>query len=136
MGYPSRSRLFLWRHARVEVQGVPDSGGEARPGVGQEPKSQGSAERDRGLGVAHTDAPPMPRPHIARGLLVGAVAGLAGAFVKSLVEPPLQTAAEAAFPPTAAQKNLPGADIQGHPERMPPATMAQRATDQTLSKEE
>lgn len=78
----------------------------------------------------------MSRPNLLRGLLAGAAAGVVASYVKSLAEPRLQTLGEAVFPPTAAQKALPGADIDGHPERMPPATLAQEVTPETLSTDE
>ena len=67
---------------------------------------------------------------------IGAAAGAVGSFVKSKIEPPLQDAAEAVVPPSHAEKERPGADIQGHPDRMPPAQLAQAVTHRRLSREE
>lgn len=64
------------------------------------------------------------------------MAGLVGSWVKSQVEPPLQAAAERLFPPSHDAKELPGADVTGKPERMPPARLAQQLTPRTLSTEE
>ena len=80
-----------------------------------------------------------PRPSFWKGALAGLVGGAVGTFVKSQAEPVLQDLGERWFPPSHDAKELPGADIQGHPERMPPATMAQEATDEigvTLSRDE
>ena len=71
-----------------------------------------------------------------KGAAAGLVAGLVGAWVKSQVEPPLQRLAESVAPPTHREKEQPGADIAGKPERMPPATLAQDLTDETLSTDE
>ena len=71
----------------------------------------------------------MREPNILRGALIGAVSGLVGAYVKSLVEPPLQTLAEQYFPPTPAEKKLIGADPTGRQDHMPPAEMVQAAAD-------
>src|SRR3954453_21870603 len=56
----------------------------------------------------------------------GVVAGLVAAWVKALIEPPLQTAAEGVLPPTPSQKQEVGADPTGRPDRMPPAVLADR----------
>lgn len=77
----------------------------------------------------------MKQPNLLRGALVGAAAGLVGAYVKSLVEPPLQTLAEHYFPPTPAEKKMTGADPTGRIDHMPPAEMIQAAADaEDLSK--
>lgn len=79
----------------------------------------------------------MPRtPSLWKGALAGLAGGLVGAWVKSQAEPVLQDLGEALFPPTHAEKERPGADIQGHPDRMPPAHMAQAVTSRTLSRDE
>ncbi|AZI44734.1 DUF1440 domain-containing protein (plasmid) [Deinococcus psychrotolerans] len=71
----------------------------------------------------------MKQPQILSGMLIGAVSGVVGAYVKSFVEPPLQTLAESIFPPTPAEKKMIGADISGRPDHMPPAEMVQAAAD-------
>jgi len=71
-----------------------------------------------------------------KGAVAGLVGGLAGAWVKSKVEPPLQRVAEDLFPPTHAEKERPGADVSGHPDRMPPSKLAQAVTEDTLSRDE
>ncbi len=70
-----------------------------------------------------------PRPSLWKGALAGLAGGLVGTFVKSQAEPVLQTLGERLFPPTHRQKERPGADVTGHPDRMPPSTLAQNATD-------
>ncbi len=80
-----------------------------------------------------------PRPSLWKGAVAGLAGGLVGTWVKSQAEPVLQDLGERWFPPTPAEKEQLGADVQGHPDRMPPATMAQRATDAvgvTLSRDE
>ena len=80
-----------------------------------------------------------PRPSIWKGAVAGLAGGLVGTFVKSQVEPILQDLGERIFPPSHAEKERPGADVQGHPDRMPPSKMAQKATDEvgvTLSRDE
>lgn len=80
-----------------------------------------------------------PRPSLWKGAVAGLAGGLAGTFVKSQAEPLLQTLGETLFPPAPAEKERRGADVTGHPDRMPPATMAQEATDLagvTLSRDE
>lgn len=69
----------------------------------------------------------MRQPQPLRGALVGAVAGLVGAYAKSLAEPPLQRLTEQFFPPTPQQKEMIGADPIGHQDRMPPAEMIEAA---------
>ena len=71
----------------------------------------------------------MKQPNLIRGALVGAVAGVVGAYLKSLAEPPLQALTEHYFPPTPAEKKMIGADISGRPDHMPPAEMVQAAAD-------
>jgi putative membrane protein len=54
------------------------------------------------------------------------IVGLVATWVKTVSEPPLQTAAERILPPSAAQKLEVGADPKGRPENMPPAVFADR----------
>ena len=80
-----------------------------------------------------------PRPSLWKGAVAGLAGGIVGTFVKSQAEPMLQTLGESLFPPTRAEKERRGADVTGHPDRMPPATLAQKATDiadVTLSRDE
>lgn len=76
------------------------------------------------------------RPSIWKGAVAGLAGGLVGTWVKSKAEPVLQEIGETLYPPTHAEKQLPGADVEGHPERMPPSIMAQAATDKVLSRDE
>lgn len=79
------------------------------------------------------------RPSIWKGAVAGLAGGLVGTVVKSQVEPVLQDLGERLFPPSHAEKEHPGADVQGHPDRMPPSKLAQEATDEagvTLSRDE
>ena len=78
----------------------------------------------------------MSTSNLFKGAVAGLVAGAVGSWVKSQAEPLLQTVAEDFFPPTHAEKERPGADVSGHPERMPPAKLAQEMTDETLSRDE
>ncbi|MDV6375825.1 DUF1440 domain-containing protein [Deinococcus arenicola] len=71
------------------------------------------------------------RPQPLRGILVGAVAGMAGAYLKSAAEPPLQTLTEHYFPPTNAEKLMIGADPTGRIDHMPPAEMIEAAAQAT-----
>jgi uncharacterized membrane protein YagU involved in acid resistance len=57
---------------------------------------------------------------------IGAAVGIAASWVKALSEPRLQELFERVVPPTEREKELVGADISGHPERMPPAEVADR----------
>ena len=78
-------------------------------------------------------------PSLWKGALAGLVGGAVGTFVKSQAEPVLQDLGERWFPPSPAEKERPGADMQGHPARMPPAELAQEATDEvgvTLSEDQ
>jgi putative membrane protein len=63
---------------------------------------------------------------IANTVVIGTAVGIAASWVKALSEPRLQALFERAVRPTAAQKELVGADISGHPDRMPPAEVADR----------
>src|SRR5437660_10367453 len=58
----------------------------------------------------------------------GVIVGLVASWVKALTEPRLQALAEAIAPPCPSQKQDVGADPSGHPENMPPAVLADRAT--------
>ncbi len=78
----------------------------------------------------------MSTSNLFKGAVAGLVAGAVGSWVKSKAEPLLQTIAEDFFPPTHAEKERPGADPDGHPERMPPAKLAQEVTAETLSRDE
>ncbi len=85
------------------------------------------------------DSRPRPKPSLWKGAVAGLAGGLAGTWVKSQVEPLLQDLGEQWFPPSHAEKERPGADVQGHPDRMPPSTLAQEATDAvgvTLSRDQ
>ncbi len=63
---------------------------------------------------------------IGRTLTIGAAVGIAASGVKAVSEPRLQQLFERLVRPTAAEKELVGADVSGHPERMPPAEVADR----------
>ena len=79
------------------------------------------------------------RPSLWKGAVAGLAGGIVGTFVKSQAEPVLQKLGETLFPPTHAEKERRGADVMGHSDRMPPATLAQDATDAvgvTLSRDE
>jgi hypothetical protein len=58
--------------------------------------------------------------------VTGTAVGIAASWVKALTEPRLQGLFERLVQPTATEKELVGADISGHPERMPPAEVADR----------
>jgi len=84
-------------------------------------------------------SPSSRRPSLVKGAVAGLVGGVVGTWVKSQAEPVLQDLGERWFPPTHAEKERPGADVQGHPDRMPPSKLAQEATDAvgvTLSRDE
>jgi putative membrane protein len=63
---------------------------------------------------------------IGNTVTIGAAVGIAASWVKALSEPRLQAQFERLVRPTAAEKELVGADISGHPDRMPPAEVADR----------
>lgn len=63
---------------------------------------------------------------IGSTVAVGAAVGIAASWVKSFSEPRLQQLFERIVQPTAAEKELVGADPSGHPDRMPPAEIADR----------
>lgn len=56
----------------------------------------------------------------------GLVAGYAAVTVKGIGESVLQPWAEKIWPPTKAEKLLPGADPADHPEKMPPTVIVDR----------
>jgi putative membrane protein len=66
------------------------------------------------------------RMTIAKTVTVGAAVGIAASWVKALSEPRLQGLFERVIQPTVAEKELVGADPSGHPDRMPPAEVADR----------
>ena len=57
----------------------------------------------------------------------GLLAGTAATIAKGKAEGLLQPLAERVWPPGPADKQVPGADPAGHPDRMPPTEIAQRA---------
>ena len=63
---------------------------------------------------------------IGSTVAIGAAVGIAASWVKALSEPRLQQLFERLVQPTAAEKELVGADPSGHPDRMPPAEVADR----------
>jgi putative membrane protein len=65
---------------------------------------------------------------IGSTVAIGAAVGIAASWVKSFSEPRLQELFERLVQPTAAEKALVGADPSGHPDRMPPAEVADRLT--------
>ena len=66
------------------------------------------------------------RTIVCNTVAMGAAVGIAASWVKSLSEPRLQELFERLVQPTAVEKELVGADPTGHPERMPPAEVADR----------
>jgi putative membrane protein len=66
------------------------------------------------------------RTTLGKTLTIGAAVGVAASWIKALSEPRLQTLFERLIQPTAAEKELVGADPSGHPDRMPPAELADR----------
>jgi putative membrane protein len=70
------------------------------------------------------------QPDPLKGALAGALAGAAASYLKALAEPPLQRLTEDLWPPTAAQKELVGADPIGHQDNMPPAVMIEAAAEE------
>ena len=82
---------------------------------------------------------PSRRPSLWKGAVAGLAGGLVGTWVKSKAEPVLQEVGETLYPPTLAQRARLGADVKNHPERMPPAELAQDVTDAfdvTLSRDQ
>ena len=67
---------------------------------------------------------------ITKTVAGGVGVGIAASWVKAFSEPRLQELFERLVQPTAAEKELVGADISGHPERMPPAEVADRLVRQ------
>jgi putative membrane protein len=63
---------------------------------------------------------------IGKTVTIGAAVGIAASWVKALSEPRLQELFERLVQPTEPEKELVGADVSGHPERMPPAEVADR----------
>src|SRR5262245_36639134 len=63
---------------------------------------------------------------IAKTVIIGVAVGIAASWAKALSEPRLQKLFERVIQPTAAEKELVGADPSGHPDRMPPAELADR----------
>ena len=68
-------------------------------------------------------------PTLWKGLLVGALAGLAAAWLKSLAEPPLQRLSEQVWPVTPAGHGMVGADPTHHQDNMPPAVLLDHAEE-------
>jgi putative membrane protein len=66
---------------------------------------------------------------IGKTVTIGTAVGIAASWVKALSEPRLQVLFERLVRPTAAEKELVGADISGHPDRMPPADVADRLAE-------
>jgi putative membrane protein len=71
-------------------------------------------------------APRNARATIGNSVIIGAAVGIAASWVKALSERRLQELFERLIQPTATQKELVGADPSGHPDRMPPAEVADR----------
>ena len=131
---------------------TPDRGGPARgpaeaggfgqtltSGAGAEPRAASPVEGGPLSRPVAMYNPFAPRPSLWKGALAGLAGGLVGTFVKSQAEPLLQKLGEDLFPPSHREKEQPGADVTGHPDRMPPATMAQEVTDEagvTLSRDQ
>jgi putative membrane protein len=68
------------------------------------------------------------RTTIAKTVITGVAVGVAASWAKAKAfsEPRLQKLFECVIQPTAAEKELVGADPSGHPDRMPPAELADR----------
>ena len=66
------------------------------------------------------------KPSIGTTVTIGVAVGMAASWVKAVSEPRLQKLFERLVQPTPAEKELVGADVSGHPERMPPAEVADR----------
>ncbi|MEJ5946452.1 DUF1440 domain-containing protein [Pseudokineococcus basanitobsidens] len=64
---------------------------------------------------------------LLRTAALGLAAGAAATYAKTKAEVTLQPLAERVLPPSAAAEQRPGADPTGHPERMPPAELVDRA---------
>jgi len=63
---------------------------------------------------------------IGSAVAIGAAVGIAASWVKALSERRLQGLFERLVQPTPPEKELVGADPSGHPDRMPPAEIADR----------
>ena len=59
-------------------------------------------------------------------MVIGAAVGVAASWVKAISERRLQGLFERLVRPTPPEKELVGADPRGHPDRMPPAEVADR----------
>lgn len=59
-------------------------------------------------------------------MTIGAAVGVAASWVKAVSERRLQVLFERLVQPTAPEKELVGADPAGHPDRLPPAELADR----------
>lgn len=68
-------------------------------------------------------------------IAVGIASGLFASWIKSLVEPPLQDLGEDRFPPSNIEKAQYGADVSHHPEKMPPAVLADDVYNLVTKKE-
>jgi hypothetical protein len=77
---------------------------------------------------------------VGGAVVVGAAVGIAASWVKALSERRLQGLFEHLVQPTPSQKELIGADPGGHPDRMPPAEIAdqlvRRVRGRGLSKQQ
>lgn len=59
-------------------------------------------------------------------ILTGLAAGLLASYLKGVAEPPLQKLGLKYFPSTDEELELKGADLEGHPEKMPPAILVKK----------
>ena len=73
--------------------------------------------------------------NLTKNLWIGIAAGLFASWVKSVAEPPLQKIGERKFLPKPNQRLLKGADVNFHPENMPPAVLAQEIYHETTGSE-
>lgn len=60
---------------------------------------------------------------VLASLAVGAAGGALASWVKARAEAPLQRIGEQLFPPAPGEKDQPGADSAGNPEKMPPSVL-------------
>ncbi len=67
------------------------------------------------------------RSGLAGTVSAGLIAGVLATMAKGRAEAWLQPVAERVWPPTDAEKRVPGADPADHPENMPPSEIAERA---------
>ena len=72
---------------------------------------------------------------IAKNIIKGVAVGLFASWIKSIAEPPLQRWGEKEFPPSEDDLLLKGADVNGHPENMPPAVLAKEVYYETTGQE-